>query len=327
MRPASRSVIARLLLALPLSLALSAPAWAQSWPSKPLRVIVPGAPGTSPDLLARTIALHLTPRLGQQIVVANQPGAGGNLGHGTAAKAVPDGYTLLVTSDQLSINESLFKDLPFHAVNSFIPVVQAIVSPQVLIVPANFPARDVAELIAYARSNPGKVNFGSPQLGTVGHLSGELLKAGQKINIVHVPFQGATAAIKEVVAGNIQMLFVTLPPAVGQIQSGSVRALAMSTPTRNVSFPNVPTMKELGYPEYDFGAWQGVFAPTGTPQEVVARLNTDINAILKSPEGSAALIKLGFTPVGGTVDQFRQLVVATIDKWGKVVKEANVKPE
>ena len=314
-----------------LLLALTA-AWpslaaAQAWPARTMRMIVPGAPGTSPDILARTIAQYLTPRLGQQIVIVNQPGGGGNIGHGAAAKAAPDGYTMLVTSDQLSINQSLFRDLPFHAVDSFIPVVQAIVSPQVLIVTPSFPARDVAGLIDYARANPGKLNFASPQIGTVGHLAGELLKAGQKLDMVHIPFQGATAAIKEVMAGQVQMMFVTLPPAVGQIQVGTVRALAMSTPTRNPGFPNVPTMKELGFPEFDFGAWQGVFLPAATPIEIVTRLNSEINAVLRDPEANATLQRAGFTPVGGTPQQFRELVAGTIDKWGKVVREARLKVE
>ena len=314
-----------------LLLALTA-AWpslaaAQAWPARTMRMIVPGAPGTSPDILARTIAQYLTPRLGQQIVIVNQPGGGGNIGHGAAAKAAPDGYTMLVTSDQLSINQSLFRDLPFHAVDSFIPVVQAIVSPQVLIVTPSFPARDVAGLIDYARANPGKLNFASPQIGTVGHLAGELLKAGQKLDMVHIPFQGATSAIKEVMAGQVQMMFVTLPPAVGQIQAGTVRALAMSTPTRNPGFPNVPTMKELGFPEFDFGAWQGVFLPAATPIEIVTRLNSEINAVLRDPEANATLQRAGFTPVGGTPQQFRELMAGTIDKWGKVVREARLKVE
>lgn len=300
---------------------------AQAWPAKPLRVIVPGAPGTSPDILARTLVQYLGPRLGQSMVVVNQPGGGGNIGHGAAAKAAPDGYTLLVTSDQLSINQSLFRDLPFHAVDSFIPVVQAIVSPQVLIVTPAFPARDVAGLVSYARANPGKVNFGSPQIGTVGHLAGELLKATQKIDIVHIPFQGATAAIKEVIGGQVQMLFVTLPPAVGQIQAGTVRALAVSTTTRNPGFPDIPTMKELGYPEFDFGAWQGVFLPAGTPADIVTRLNGELNAVLKDPAANTTLQKAGFTPVGGSVEQFRTLVSGTIDKWGRVVRDAKLKAE
>ncbi len=309
------------------SMLVAANAAAQGWPSKPLRIIVPAAPGTSPDILSRTIAQHLTGRLGQQIVIVNQPGGGGNIGHGAAAKAPADGYTLLVTSDQLSINQSLFRELPFHAINSFAPVVQAIVSPQVLVVTPGFPAKDVAELVAYTRANPGKVNFGSPQIGTVGHLAGELLKSTQKIDIVHVPFQGATAALKEVMAGQIQMLFVTLPPAVGLIQAGSVRALAVSTPARHPTFPGIATMKELGYPEYDFGAWQGVLAPAGTPADIVARLNAEINAVLRDPEAAATLQKVGFTPVGGTAEQFRQLIAAAIDKWGRVVRDAKLKVE
>ena len=320
-----RAALAGLLLAL--TVAWPSLAAAQAWPARTMRMIVPGAPGTSPDILARTIAQYLTPRLGQQIVIVNQPGGGGNIGHGAAAKAAPDGYTMLVTSDQLSINQSLFRDLPFHAVDSFIPVVQAIVSPQVLIVTPSFPAKDVAGLIDYARANPGKLNFASPQIGTVGHLAGELLKAGQKLDMVHIPFQGATSAIKEVMAGQVQMMFVTLPPAVGQIQAGTVRALAMSTPTRNPGFPNVPTMKELGFPEFDFGAWQGVFLPVATPIEIVTRLNGEINAVLRDPEASATLQRAGFTPVGGTPQQFRDLVAGTIDKWGKVVREARLKVE
>ncbi len=318
-------VLASSLLAVAVAVPLGAVA--QPWPAKPLRMIVPGAPGTSPDILARTLAQTLAPRLNQSIVIVNQPGGGGNIGHGAAAKAAPDGYTLLVTSDQLSINQSLFRDLPFHAIESFAPVLQAIVSPQVLIVTPAFPAKDVAGLVAYARANPGKVNFGSPQIGTVGHLAGELLKATQKIDIVHIPFQGATAAIKEVIGGQVQMLFVTLPPAVGQIQAGAVRALAVSTPTRNAGFPEIPTMKELGYPEFDFGAWQGVFAPAGTPAEIVGRLNAELNAVLKDPAASTTLQKAGFTPIGGTPEQFRQLVGATIEKWGKVVREAKLKAE
>ncbi|HYC48292.1 MAG TPA: tripartite tricarboxylate transporter substrate binding protein [Burkholderiales bacterium] len=298
-----------------------------TYPNRPLRIVVPGMAGTSPDLLARTIAHHLTPRIGQPIVIMNQPGGGGNIGHGTAAKATPDGYTLLVTSDQLSINESLFKNLPFHAVKSFAPVVQAIVSPQVLIVNTALPFKDVAGLVSYARTNPGKLNFGSPQIGTVGHLAGELLKRAQKLEMTHVPFQGATAAIREIIAGQVQMMFVTLPPALGHIQQGTVRALAVSTTNRSTAIPNVPALYELGMKEFDFGAWQGVFAPAGTPREVITRLNTEINAILKDPEASGTLVKLGFTPVGGTPDEFQKLVSSNIGKWGRVIREANIKAQ
>ena len=309
------------------SCTLATAATAQNFPTKPLRIVVPALAGTSPDLLARTIAHHLGPRLGQQIVIMNQPGGGGNIGHGTAASANPDGYTLLVTSDQLSINESLFSKLPFHAVRSFAPVVQAIVSPQVLIVNNALPFKDVAGLLAHARANPGKINFGSPQIGTVGHLAGELFKRTQKIDIVHVPFQGATAAIREIIAGQIQMMFVTLPPAIGHVQQGTVRALAVSTVERSTAIPAVPSLHELGMREFDFGAWQGVLAPAGTPRAIVARLNTEINAVLKDAEASRSLVKLGFTPVGGTPEQFHGLIRSNIDKWGRVIREAGIRAE
>lgn len=328
MRPKRKGMPAAVACGVAALLALViAPLQAQTYPTRPLRIVVPALPGTSPDLLARTIAHHLSPRLGQTIVIVNQPGGGGNIGHGTAAKATADGYTLLVTSDQLSINESLFSNLSFHAVTSFTPVVQAIVSPQVLIVNTGLPFKDVAGLIDYARANPGKINFGSPQIGTVGHLAGELFKRGRKIEIVHVPFQGATAAIREIIGGQIQMMFVTLPPAIGHIQQGTVRALAVSTTERSAAIPTIPSLYELGMKEFDFGAWQGVLVPAATPRAVVSRLNTDINVVLKTPEASGTLLKLGFTPVGGTSEQFQQLISSNIEKWGRVIRDARIKVE
>ena len=309
------------------SAVLTASALAQTYPTKPLRFVVPALVGTSPDLLARIIARHLGPRLGQQIVITNHPGAGGNIAFGLAANANPDGYTLLVCSDQLSINESLFKKLPYNAVKSFAPVVQAIVSPQVLLANPGLPFKDVAGLIAYARANPGKINFGSPQIGTLGHLTGELFKRAQKIDMVHVPFQGATVAIRETIAGQIQIMFVTLPAAIGHIQAGSVRALAVSTVERSPAVPSVPSLYELGMKEFDFGAWQGVLAPAGTPRAIVGRLNAEINTILKDPDAAEALSKIGFVPVGGSSDQFQRLVASDVDRWGRIIREANIKTE
>jgi len=303
-------------------------AHAQEWPMKqPIRIIVPGAAGTSPDILARTIAKFLTVQIGQNIIVVNRPGGGGNIGHSEAAKAFGDGYTLLVTSDQLSINQSLFKDLKFHAVNSFVPVIQAIVSPQVLVVPAGLPVANPRELSAYIKARPGKLNFGSPQLGTVGHLSGELFKFTDRLDVVHVPFQGATFALQEVSAGRIEMLFVTLPPAIAMIQAGKVRPLAVSTTARNKAIPDVPTMQEFGYAAFNFGAWQGVFAPSGTPAAIVAKLNSEINTILKLPEAIKTLESAGFTPVGGSSEDFKKLVSETIARWERVVIDARVKVE
>ncbi len=307
-----------------LSPAADVNAQTEGYPSKALRIIVPTQAGASPDLLARTIAHHLGPRLGQQVLVLNMPGGGSNIGHGAGAKAAPDGYTILVTSDALSINDTLFPNLGFKSTD-FVPVIQAIASPQVLVVNPKAPYTDVAGLISYAKANPGKVNFGSPQFGTLGHLTGELMKMTQNIDIVHIPFQGAPVAIREVMAGNIQMLWVTLPPAIGQIQQGAMRALAVSTAKRAATIPNVPTMRELGYTGYDFATWQGAFLPPGAPAAIASRLNAEINAILKSPEGSGALSKIGFDPVGGTPEEFRQTVAETAERWGKVVREAGVK--
>jgi len=299
-------------------------ALAQAWPAKPFRVIVPGAPGTSPDILARTLVQYLSPRLGQPMVVVNQPGGGGNIGHGAAAKAAPDGYTLLVTSDQLSINQSLFRDLPFHAVDSFVPVIQAIVSPQVLIVTPAFPAKDVAGLVAYARANPGKVNFGSPQIGTVGHLAGELLKSSQKIDIVHIPFQGATAAIKEVIGGQVQMLFVTLPPAVGQIQAGTVRALAVTTTQRSKALPEVPTLAEAGVPEFDVSAWFGFAAPAGLPPAVLTRLEQALEKVSKVPEIATAMQRQGAEPAYLDSKAMAAFMTGDATKWKRVAAYAKI---
>ncbi len=306
-------------------IAVQAYAQSEAYPSKPIRMIVPAGPGSSPDLLARTIARYLSPRLGQQVLVVNQAGGGGNIGHTAAAKAPPDGYTVLVTSDQLSINDTLFPNLPFKSTD-FVPVSQAIESPQILVINSNLPFNDVRGLIAYAKANPGKLNFGSPQMGTLGHLTGELMKISENIDIVHIPFQGAPLAVKDVMAGNTEMLWVTLPAVIGQVQQGAVRAIAVSSAQRAPSVPSVPTMRELGYTEYDFTSWQGVLLPPGTPQPIAVRLNAEISAVLKDPEASAALSRIGFEPVGGSPERFAKVIAETSTRWGKVVREAGVKP-
>ena len=295
-----------------------------SYPSKTVRIIVPTQPGASPDILARTIAHHLGPRLGQQIVVLNQPGGGSNLGHGAAAKAAPDGYTLLVTSDALSINDTLYPNLPFKS-SDFVPVIHAIASAQILVVNKDFPAKDVAGLIAYAKANPGKLNYGAPQTGTLGHLTAELMRMTEKLDMVYVPFTGAPSATKELIAGNIHFYWVTLPAVIGQINGNAIRALAVSTATRATPVPNVPTMRELGYQGYDFATWQGVFLPPGGSAAIAQRLNAEINAVLKLPEARATLNKIGFDPVGGTTEDFRKAVAETSERWGKVVREAKIK--
>jgi len=322
-----RAVGLRWIAAAAMAVCMAAPAHAQSeaYPSRPIRMIVPAGPGSSPDLLARTIAKYLAPRLGQQVLVVNQPGGGGNIGHTAAAKAPPDGYTLLVTSDQLSINDTLFPNLPFKSTD-FVPVSQAIESPQILVINSNLPFNDVRGLIAYAKANPGKLNFGSPQMGTLGHLTGELMKMAENIEIVHIPFQGAPLAVKDVIAGNTELLWVTLPAVIGQVQQGAVRGIAVSSAQRAPSVPSVPTMRELGYAAYDFTSWQGVLLPPGTPQPIAIRLNAEISAVLKDPEASNALSRIGFEPVGGSPERFAKVIADTSTRWGKVIRDAGVKP-
>lgn len=295
-----------------------------NYPSKTIRIIVPTQPGASPDLLARTIAHHLGPRVGQQILVINQPGGGSNIGHGAAAKAVPDGYTLLVSSDALSINDTLYPNLPFKAAD-FVPVIHAIASAQILVINKDLPVKDVAGLIAYAKANPGKLNYGAPQTGTLGHLTAELMRMTQKLDMVYVPFTGAPSATKALMAGDIHFYWVTLPAVIGHVQQGAIRALALSTATRAASVPNVPTMSELGFRDYDFATWQGVFLPPGGPAPIATKLNTEINAVLKIPAAREALAKIGFDPVGGTTEDFRKAVNETTERWGKVVRDAGIK--
>lgn len=309
-----------------LAVAMTGLAHAQGepWPSRTIRIIVPTQPGASPDILARTLAHHLGPRLGQQMVVLNQPGGGSNIGHGAAAKATPDGYTLLVTSDALSINDTLFPDLSFKS-SDFVAVNHAIASPQVLIVNNAVPAKDPAALIAHVKANPGKLNFGAPQTGTLGHLAGEYMKITQSLDMVYVPFAGAPAATKELIAGNIQLMWVTLPAVVGHIQQGAVRALAVSSAARASAIPAVPTMRELGFAGWDFSTWQGVFLPPGGPPAIASRLNAEVNAVLRIPEAAAALTKIGFDPVGGTPEEFRRAVAETSQRWAKVIRDAGIR--
>lgn len=303
--------------------ALSARAQSDVYPNRSVRMVVPAGPGSSPDILARTIAHHLGPRLGQQIIVINQPGGASNIGHATAAKSEPDGYTLLVTSDALSINDTLFPNQALRSTD-FTPVIHAISAAQVLVIHAGLPVKDVPGLIAYARANPGRVNFGSPQPGTLGHLTGELMKMSERLDIVHVPFKGAPLATADLIAGNIHMLWVTLPAVIGHMQQSRIRALAVSSARRSRATPDVPTMRELGFNGYDFDTWQGVLLPANAPVAVVNRLNSEINAVLKMPAAIEALARIGFDPIGGSPEQFRAVIAETAQRWGKVVREAGV---
>jgi len=297
------------------------PTFAQDkWPQKPITYIVPFPPGGTTDILARTIALKLGPALGTTIVVENKPGAGGNIGSDFVAKAKPDGYTILGGT----INPSIYKTMPYDALKSFQPITLIGTNANVLVVGAASPYKTVQDVIAAAKAKPGSISFASAGNGTSQHLSGELFKALAGISMEHVPYKGSGPAIQDVMAGHVPLMFDTTVVAAPHIQSGKVRALAVTSTKRVKSLPNVPTMAEAGVKGYEIVSWQGIFAPAGTPKEIVQRLNAEIVKILKLPDVRERLEALGLDPVGNTPDEFAAFQKAEIAKWAKVVKDAKI---
>ena len=295
------------------------------WPQKPITYIVPFPPGGTTDILARAIAVKLGPALGTTIVVENKPGAGGNIGSDFVAKAKPDGYTILGgTISSHAINPSIYPKMPYDAVKSFQPITLIGTNANVLVVGAASPYKTVQDVIAAAKAKPGSISFASAGNGTSQHLSGELFKSLAGISMEHVPYKGSGPAIQDVMAGHVPLMFDTTVVAAPHIQSGKVRALAVTSTKRVGSLPGVPTMAEAGVKGYEILSWQGVFAPAGTPKEIVQRLNVEIVKILKMPDMRERLAGLGLDPVGNTPDEFAAFQQAEIAKWAKLVKEAKI---
>jgi tripartite-type tricarboxylate transporter receptor subunit TctC len=259
----------------------------------------------------------------QQIVIENRGGAAGNIGTDAAAKATADGYTMLFTTVSMSINETLYPKLPFNVKQDLIPVVQVSMLPNVLVVPPNLPAKTLPELIALAKAKPGQFNFGSGGNGTSLHVTGELLKLSAGIDIIHVPYKGDGPLMQDLIAGQIQMAFTQLPGAMGHINGGSLRALGVTTSTRSPMLPDVPAVGEL-LPGFEAQGWYGLFLPTGTPAEIVQRLNAETNAVLQQPELRQRLAEIGTTPVGGTGEAFVKFLDDDIARWAKVVRAAKI---
>ena len=296
---------------------------AQSWPSKPIRWIVPFAPGGTTDILARTIAEKLTPALGKPVIVENNPGAGGGVGATQTAKAAPDGYTIMGgTISTHAINASLYKSLPYDPVRDFVPITLIARVPNLLVVNPDVPAKSVKELIALLKANPGKYTFASSGNGTSQHLSGELFKSMAGIDMQHIPYKGSPPALQDVVGGQVTMTFDNITTAWPLAKAGKLRALAVTTAKRSPIAPDVPTLAESGLAGYEVGSWQGVFAPAGTPPEVVRRLNTEIVKIINMPDVRAKLEALGAEPVGNSSDEFASIVKSEVAKWAKVVKQS-----
>ncbi len=298
-------------------------ALAQAYPTKPVTIIVPFAAGGTTDILARIIGQALTAELGQSVVVDNRAGAGGNIGGQAAAKAAPDGHTLFMgTVGTHAINASLYKKMPFDPVKDFAPLTRVANVPNLLVANPAQPYKSVKDLIAYAKANPGKVNFGSSGNGSSIHLSGELFKSLAKVDMQHVPYKGSAPAVTDLLGNQIGIMFDNMPSAIQHVRSGSLVPLAVTTAKRSPELPNVPTIAEAGVPGYEATSWFGMFAPAGTPAPVLAKLNAAIVKVLAQPDVKKKINEQGAEVYSETPEQFTAFIQAESVKWGKVVKES-----
>lgn len=296
---------------------------AQAYPTKPVTIVVPFAAGGTTDILARVIGQALNKELGQAVVVDNRAGAGGNIGAALAAKATPDGHTLFMgTVGTHAINQSLYKKLPYDPIKDFAPLTRVAMVPNLLVANPGKPYKNVKELVAYAKANPGKVNFGSSGSGSSIHLSGELFNSLAKVDMVHVPYKGSAPAVTDLVAGQIDIMFDNMPSAIQHVRSGRLKALAVTTAKRSPELPDVPTVAEAGVPGYEATSWFGMFAPANTPAPVVARLNAALLKVLADPEVKKKLAEQGAEPHGEKPEQFAEFIRLETAKWSKVVKDS-----
>ncbi len=309
-----------------LSVAAASDVFAQTFPSKPIRLIVNFPPGGGSDILARNLSPTLSTHFGQQVVVDNRPGAAGNIGADLAAKAPADGYTVLLVSSSHAANVALYKELNFHPINSFAPVVLFGASPQVLMSKPGAPFKSIKDLIALARSQPGKLNFASAGSGSTTHLAGELLKSMAGINLIHVPYKGGGPALTELIGGHVDMLFLVTQTALPQIRAGRLPPLAVTSVKRVQALPQVPTIAESGLAGYEAVNWYGILAPAGTPATIIARLHAEFIKTVRTPETRDWMSKQGMEVLSGSPAEFGTYLQAEITKWSKVVKDAGLAP-
>jgi tripartite-type tricarboxylate transporter receptor subunit TctC len=286
-----------------------------------------GYPPAGPtDIVARLLGQALSDRLGQQFVIENRPGAGGNIGTESVVRASPDGYTLHLSTSPNAMNAALYNNLNFNFIRDIAPVTSIIRTPNVMVVSLSSPMKTVPEFIAYAKANPGKLNMASPGNGTSGHISGELFKMMAGVNIVHVPYRGVAPALTDLMGGQVQVLFNPTLGAIEYIRAGTLRALAVTTATRSEILPDIPALSEF-VPGYEASTWFGIGAPRGTSSDVIEKLNKEINAALTDPQLKARLADLGATTLGGSSADFGKLIAEETGKWGKVIRAANIKPD
>ena len=314
--------------------AASALAWgvpriadAKSYPDRPVRMVVPYAPGGPTDVVTRIIAQYLSDRVGKQFFVENIGGGGGNIAMGRVAKTAPDGYTLLMVNPSYVVNPTLYNETPYRFEKDFDPVSLAVLTTLVIAVHPSVPARSLNELVAVIRSSPGKYSYASPGTGTPGHLVGETFRLSLGLDLVHVPFNSAGLAVGSTVGGHTQICFASPSPAAQQVIDGKLRGLAVTSKERSGALPDVPTTAEAGYPAIAGDNWQGIVVPAGTPSEIIAFLHQELVAIMKLPEVKERLAGLGFEPVAGTPEEFARHARAEFDKWAKVIRESNIKAQ
>jgi tripartite-type tricarboxylate transporter receptor subunit TctC len=298
---------------------------AQPYPSKPVRVIVPAPAGGNADAVARTLADRLSSSMGQAFVVDNKPGAAGNIGAEMAASAPADGYTLVEIITANTINATLYRNLSFDLSRDFVPVGLAATLPLILVVHPSVPANSVTELIAYAKKNPGKLNYASAGSGTGGHVAGELFKSMAGLDVQHVPYKGATPAVTDLIGGRVDFFFDGMPSALPHVQAGRLRVLAITTKTRSATIPHVPTVAEAGLPGFEVSLWLGFMAPAGTPADIVSKLNKEINDAVASAPVRERFAKLGLEPLTATPQEFGTLIRTETAKWAEMIKKSGAR--
>ena len=323
MPPVRKLLLSLSVLSFPM-LAVVPAAQAQAWPAKPIRMVVPYPPGGPTDIVARVVGQKLSERLGQPVVVDNRPGAGGNIGADAVAKSAPDGYTMLVATTAHAINMTLFARPGYHTRTDFAPVSMLTSGPLVLVTAPSTPVHNVAELIAMARANPGKVTFASSGNGQSTHLSAELFDSMAGIRMTHVPYKGSSQAVQALLGNQVDLVFENSVAAMPMIQSGKFRALATTGARRAAELPDVPTMAESGLNGYEIVSWQAIFAPAGTPRPIVDKLSTEIGKIIRQPEVRAKLASMGVEPSGAGPTELGNFQKSEVAKWANLIKVANI---
>ncbi|MGZ5095196.1 MAG: Bug family tripartite tricarboxylate transporter substrate binding protein [Burkholderiales bacterium] len=323
-RPRNKRIVVQSLAAA-FSAALCAGAIAQSYPAKPIRIVVPYAPGGAVDIVARAVGQDLTKRLGQTVLVENRTGAGGNVGSDAVAKAAPDGYTLLMASPANTINPSLYTKMSYDPMRDLVPIALIGSVPTVLIANRSLPVQNVKQLVALAKSQPGALVYGSGGSGTTEHLAGEIFKSAAGIDMLHVPYKGGAQVITDLLGGQIALMFVNQLGALPHITAGKVKALGVASTERSPALPQVPTFAEQGYPDMKVSVWWGIMGPAGIPKDLVNRLNREIVAALSSPEMQERLQTLSARPIGGTPEAFTKFFAEETTRWARVVKASGAR--